>query len=39
MTTPLDTDEVLHIREKIASFIIDHVLPKKGEFHWPLTHA
>ena len=33
MTTPLDTDVLHGIREKIASFIMNQVISEKGEFH------
>jgi hypothetical protein len=33
MTSPLDTDVLHNIREKIASFIMNQVISEKGEFH------
>jgi hypothetical protein len=34
MTTPLETDVLHGIREKIAFFIMNQVISEKGEFHW-----
>ncbi|KAF8689451.1 hypothetical protein HU200_041773 [Digitaria exilis] len=33
MTTPLEDDVLCGLPEKIASFIVDHVISEKGEFH------
>lgn len=33
-TTPLNTDELVNIQEKIASFIMDQVISSKGDHHY-----
>ncbi|KAF8659913.1 hypothetical protein HU200_011876 [Digitaria exilis] len=33
MTTSLDTEVLLGVRERIAEFIMNQVIPVKGEFH------
>ena len=34
MTTPLDIQTLHHVRERIASFLVNDVISKKGEFHY-----
>ena len=34
MTTPLDIPTLHHVRERIASFLVNDVISEKGEFHY-----